>query len=348
MPKSDDLNCRTHAALSNTHASLRRSSASVLCAMMMGAIVAGCASSNDAAKALNPDPPAVMYTAADRALQRGSYSEAARKFEDLDRDHPYAQEARRAVVMAAYAYYKAGKFPEAVASAQRYTQTHPGTKEAALAHHIIASAHFDEIREPNRDQTATRKALSELKVLRQRYPDSPYGRQAENRVRIAEDILAASEMSVGRYYLKNANYVAAVNRFKTVVVEYQTTAHVEEALHRLVEANMALGIVPEAQAAAAVLGHNFPTSSWYEASYSLLKTGGVTPQGATSGWLADAVKSIIPGSKAKAQPTPAAVPEGMPSPDQLPAPKNTGSDIPTASTGKAKVMGLGATASAAN
>ncbi len=111
---------------------------------------------------------------------------------------------------------------------------HPGTKEAALAHHIIASAHFDEIREPHRDQTATRKALAELKMLATRYPDSPYAKQAENRIRIAEDVLAASEMNVGRYYLKRANYVAAINRFKTVVAEYQTTAHVEEALMRLV------------------------------------------------------------------------------------------------------------------
>src|SRR5262249_22115397 len=157
-------------------------------------------------------------------------------------DHPYAPEARRAIVMAAYAFYKAGKYQEAIASAQRYTTLHPGTKEAALAHHIIASANFDEIRDPMRDQTATRKALAELKVLRQRYPDSPYAKQADNRIRIAEDVLAASEMNVGRYYLQHNNHVAAINRFKTVVAEYQTTAHVEEALYRLVASNMALGI----------------------------------------------------------------------------------------------------------
>ena len=322
---------------------LRTTSVIVLATLAAG-LLAGCASSNDAAKALNPDPPGEMYAAADRALQRGGYSEAARKFEDLDRDHPYAQEARRAVVMAAYAYYKASKFPEAVASAQRYTSMHPGTKEAALAHHIIASAHFDEIREPNRDQTATRRALGELKILRQRYPDSPYGKQAENRIRIAEDILAASEMSVGRYYQKNNNHVAAINRFKTVVVEYQTTAHVEEALHRLVETNMSLGIVTEAQGAAAVLGHNFPSSPWYQQSYALLKTGNVAPQSSATGWLADAVKSMIPGSKAKPQATPTVAPEGLPSPDQLPAPRAPGSDIPTASTTKPKTLGLGLTA----
>jgi outer membrane protein assembly factor BamD len=311
---------------------------------LVGALLVGCASSNDAAKALNPDPPDQMYAAADRALQRGSYAEAARKFEDLDRDHPYAQEARRAVVMSSYAFYKAGKYPEAIASAQRYTALHPGTKEAALAHHIIASANFDEIREPTKDQTATRKALSELRILRQRFPDSPYAKQAENRIRIAEDILAASEMNVGRYYLKNRNHVAAINRFKVVVVEYQTTAHVEEALYRLVEANMTLGIVPEAQAAASVLGHNYPSSKWYQDSYALLKSGGVTPQGASSGWLANALKSITPSAKEKPAAKPAAVePNGLPLPDQMPAPRGPGSDIPTASTSKPKTFGLGLT-----
>lgn len=303
-------------------------------------LLAGCASSGDAAKALNPDPPTKMYADADAALQRGSYNDAARRFEELDRDHPYAPEARRAVVMASYSFYKAGKLPEAIASAQRYTTMHPGTKEAALAHHIIASAHFDEIREPSRDQTATRKALAELKMLRNRYPDSPYARQGENRIRIAEDVLAASEMNVGRYYLKQNNHVGAINRFKVVVTEYQTTAHVEEALYRLVEANMSLGVVPEAQSAAAVLGHNFPNSKWYANAHSLLRTGGVAPQ--SGGWLASAWKAFVPASQAKPQVAPQPVPPGLPAPDQLPAPKRpSGEDIPTASTNRPRQMGLG-------
>ncbi len=308
-------------------------------ALVLAAMIAGgCASSNDAAKALNPDPPDKMYAAADSALQRGAFNEAARKFEDLDRDHPYAPEARRAVVMAAYAYYKAAKFPEAIASAQRYTTMHPGTKEAALAHHIIASAHFDEIRDPSRDQTATRKALNELKLLRSRYPESPYSRQAENRVRIAEDALAASEMSVARYYMKQNNHIAAINRFKTVVTDYQTTGHVEEALYRLVELNVALGIMPEAQSAAAVLGHNFPSSKWYAEAHGVLKKYGGQPQIQPGNWLATAIKAQ-PAEKAVA---PQAVPQGLPSPDQLPTPRKTpASDIPTASTSKPKPMGLG-------
>ncbi len=318
--------------------------APLVVALALGAALSACSSSNDAAqKALNPDPPDKMYTSADTALAKGNWSDAARRFEDLDRDHPYAAESRRAIVMASYAYYKAGKFPEAIATAQRYVTVHPGTKEAALAHHIIASAHFDEIREPSRDQTATRKALSELKTLRQRYPDSPYSKQADNRIRIAEDILAASEMNVGRYYLKQNNHVAAINRFKFVVQEYQTTAHVEEALYRLVEANMTLGIVPEAQAAGAVLGHNFPSSTWYKEAHALLKSGGVAPQ--AGGWFAQAFKAPAAQKQPEVKPQP--VPQGLPQPEDLPAPRKPGSDIPTASTTKSKSMGLGMGAAAA-
>lgn len=263
-------------------------------AAALGAVLAlqGCASSNDLQKALNPDPPAKMYADADTALAKGKFEAAAKRFEDLDRDHPYSPEARRAIVMSAYSYYKAGKLPEAIASAERYTTMHPGTKEAAFAHHIIASAYFDEMKTPNRDQSSTKKALAELKKLKARYPDSEYAQKSENRIRVAEDTLAASEMEVGRYYLKRSNYVAAINRFKTVASEYQTTAHVEEALMRLVESYMALGIKQEAQTAAAVLGHNFPNSRWYKDAYALLQSDGLTPREDSGSWLAKAWKSV--------------------------------------------------------
>ena len=251
-----------------------------------------CASSNDAAKMLNPDPPDKMYAAADQLLSRGKYEDAAKKFEDLDRDHPYSSEARRAMVMAAYAYHRAGKTPEAIATARRYTTMHPGTKEAALAHHIIISSYFDDMVGPNRDQSNARKALLELKTLKARNPDSPYARDADNRMRIAEDSIAASEMEVGRYYLNRKNYLAAINRFKTVVTDYQTTAHVEEALMRLTECYMALGIKQEAQTAAAVLGHNFPSSPWYKDAYALLQSDGLAPREDTGSWLSRAWQGI--------------------------------------------------------
>jgi outer membrane protein assembly factor BamD len=278
----------------------------------------GCSSASDLAKkALNPDPPDKMYARADSLLSKGAYSDAAKQFEDLDRDHPYAPEARRAMVMAAYAYYKAGKYPEAIAAGKRYTTMHPGTKDAALAHHIIASANFDDIKDPHRDQTATRKALAELKLLVQRYPDSPYTKQAINRIRIAEDILAANEMTVGRYYLERKQYPGAINRFKTVVSEYQTTPQVEEALYRIVEANLTLGVLPEAQAAGAVLGHNFPNSPWYKRGHALLKSSGVTPQIGADSWFTKTLKAPEkqPGVQPKA-PGP-----GQPPADDMPSPK---------------------------
>jgi outer membrane protein assembly factor BamD len=318
----------------------RRSSLALAC-LIAGGLLGGCASSNEAAKALNPDPPAKMYAFADGLMNNGSYVDAAKKFEDLDRDHPYAPEARRAIVMAAYAYYKAGKYPEAIASAKRYTTLHPGTKDAALAHHIIASANFDEIKDPARDQTATRKALAELKTLVQRYPDSPYAKQAANRIRLAEDLLAAAEMNVGRYYQNRSNHVAAINRYRVVITEYQTTSQVEEALYRVAEANMALGIVTEAQTATAVLGHNYPNSDWYKHAHALLKSGGLSPQVNQGTWLSNAIKTITPGSSTKkpeAKPEPVPSP-GLPPPEDMPAPR-VPSDVPVSSAPAKPPMGF--------
>lgn len=262
-----------------------------LAAGVAAALLAGCASTSDTS-ILNSDPPEKMFADADNLMTRGKFDDAARKFEDLDRSHPYSPEARRAIVLAAYAYYKAGKSPEAIASAERYVTMHPGTKDAPLAHHIIASSYFDDIKGPNRDQTATRKALEQLKTLKTRYPDSSYAQDADNRIRIAEDNLAASEMEVGRYYLKRKNYAGAINRFKTVVSDYQTTAHVEEALMRLTECYMALGIKNEAQTAAAVLGHNFPESKWYKDAYVLLQSDGLAPRDDGESWISKAWKSV--------------------------------------------------------
>jgi outer membrane protein assembly factor BamD len=254
--------------------------------------VSACASNKLDTSALNPDPPAKMFSDADAKMSKGSFEDAAKQFEAVDREHPYSAEARKSIVMAAYAYYRAGKTPEAIASAERYVALHPGTKEAPLAHHIIAMSYFDDLKTANRDQTPARKAMEQFKILKTRYPDSEYARDADNRIRLCMDNLAAQEMEVGRYYLDRHNYVAAINRFKTVVSDYQTTAHVEEALARLVESYMALGVVSEAQNAAAILGHNYPDSKWYKDSYALLQSGGVGPRDDTDSWLSKAWKSV--------------------------------------------------------
>jgi len=259
---------------------------------LLAALLAGCASSVDATSALNSDPPEKMYAEADAMMSGGKFEAAAAKFEELDRSHPYSPEARRAIVLAAYAYYKAGKTPEAIASAERYAVMHPGTKDAPFAHFIIASAYFDDMKGANRDQGATRKALEQYKILKTRYPDSSYAENADNRIRLCEDTLAAQEMEVGRYYLKRKNYIGAINRFKTVVSDYQTTNHVEEALARLTESYMALGIKEEAQTAAAVLGYNFPNSKWYKDSYALLQSDGLAPREDSGSWISKAWKSV--------------------------------------------------------
>jgi len=229
--------------------------------------------------------PDVIYGRADQMLDKQSYAEAAKQYEEVDINHPYSREARRAIVMAAYAYYKAGKYTDAVSSADRYLTLHPGTPESDLAQNIIGMAYYDQVLDPKRDQTNARKALQAYQTLLQRYPDSRYAAEAQNRARILRDLLAASEMQVGRFYLRHSNYLAAINRFKVVVTDYQTTAQVEEALSRLTEAYMALGIVPEAQTAAAVLGYNFPDSKWYKNSYNLLQKKGTRPQVHPGSWI---------------------------------------------------------------
>ncbi|HZP10728.1 outer membrane protein assembly factor BamD [Methyloceanibacter sp.] len=240
------------------------------------------------------DPPDVIYGKAEAMINKGSYADAAKEYEEVDINHPYSQEARRAIVMAAYAYYKAGKYDEAVSAADRYLTLHPGTQEADLAQNIIGMSYYAQVLDPTRDQTFARKSLSAYETLLQRYPDSRYAAEAANRARILRDLLAASEMTVGRYYLRRNEYLAAINRFRTVVTSYQTTEQVEEALMRLTEAYMALGIVNEAQTAAAVLGHNFPESKWYGHAYDILQRYGVQPQEHEGSWITQTFKGNAP------------------------------------------------------
>lgn len=238
-----------------------------------------------------------LYKDADQLLNDGKYEQAAKKFEDVDRLHPYSPYARRAIVMAAYANYKGGKYTEAIAGGKRYSTLHPGTKESALAQHVIAMSHYDQIADPKRDQKRTKNALQSLETLVRRYPNSRYSSEARNRIRIAKDVLAAADMNVGRYYLNRKNYLAAINRFKSVVKNYQTTRHVEEALARMAEAYMALGIASEAQTAGAILGHNFPDSPWYKDTYALLQSGGLQPRENSGSWISKTWKSAVNTAK---------------------------------------------------
>ncbi len=267
-------------------------------AVMAGILLlAGCGAFSSSAdtRVGDPAPPETLYGQADALLNAGKYRDAAATFENIDRDHPYSPYARRAIVMGAFAHYKAGNHDEAILAANRYATLHPGTQETALAYHIIANARYDRITDPARDQSNTKRALAALETLVRRYPNSRFTPQARNRIKITRDILAAHEMEVGRYYLNRHNYLSAVNRFRVVITTYQTTAHVEEALMRVAEAYMALGVKGEAQTAAAVLGHNFPDSQWYQHAYTLLKSDGLEPREDTGSWISRAVRKITPG-----------------------------------------------------
>jgi len=265
--------------------------ARVLAAALLAMLLSGCAASSltsmfdEEEKPKEEKSAAVLYREADSLLGETEWKEAAAKFEEVDKNYPYSPEARRAIVMSAYANYQQGELQKAVGAARRYLTLHPGTNEAPLAQHIIASAYFDRMNGPQRDQSDTEKAVTELEVLVRRYPDSRYAAQAQKRLKIARDLLAAKEMQVGRFYLEKGNYIAAINRFRTVVQKYQQTAHVKEALSRLTEAYMALGIKSEAQTAAAVLGHNFPESQWYADAYALLQSDGLEPREDSGSWI---------------------------------------------------------------
>ena len=237
-----------------------------------------------------------LDTPADKLYNEGLYllnekkdiKGAAKKFEEVDRQHPYSEWARKSLIMSAFAYYQGGAYDECITSAQRYIQLHPGTPDAAYAQFLIGSSYFDQIRDINRDQDRTEKAISTLEEVIRKYPDTEYAASSKRKIAIARDQLAGKEVMLGRWYLDRRDYTGAINRFKVVVTRYQTTRHVEEALLRLTEAYMAIGIVEEAQTSAAVLGHNFPDSRWYKDAYTLLNQRGLSPSENKGSWISRA------------------------------------------------------------
>lgn len=217
-----------------------------------------------------------IYATAQKALEEKEYKSAAKDFLEVERLHPYSKWATKAQVQAAYAYYKNERYGEAISTLERFTKLNPGNENVAYAYYLIALSYYNQISNVERDQEMTLQARQSLTDVRNRFPDSEYARDAKWKLDLVEDHLAGKEMTVGRYYLEKRQYIGAINRFKKVVEDYPTTAQVEEALHRLVEAYLALGVIPEAQKLAAVLGHNYPGSKWYKDSYDLLIEGEVT------------------------------------------------------------------------
>lgn len=219
-----------------------------------------------------------LYNEALDELQNGNNTRAAAAFQEVERQHPYSQWATRGQVMAAFAFYKANDYDQAIGAARRFIDLHPGHKDVPYAYYLVGISYYDQISDIGRDQKMTALAYGAFEELIRRFPDSSYGRDAQLKAELAQDHLAGKELEIGRYYQSQGKYVAAANRFRSVVDQYQTTTQIEEALHRLTETYLALGIREEAVKAAAVLGHNYPGSPWYRDSYALLAAGGGLPK----------------------------------------------------------------------
>ena len=238
------------------------------------------------------EPADVLYNQGLANLNAGRLKEASRKFEAVDKQHPYSEFARKSMVMGAFANYRQGNYEEAIASAKRYLTLYPTTDDAAYAQYIIGLSYHRQIRDVTQDQKEARQTLQAMQELVTRWPDSEYVEDAKTKIRVATDQLAGKEMQIGRYYLERREYIAAIKRFRNVVENYSDTRHVEEALSRLTEAYYAMGLTDEAQTAAAVLGQNYPDSPWYKDSYKLLQSGGLAPRENAGSWISKAGKLI--------------------------------------------------------
>jgi len=242
---------------------------------------------------LLPDVPAEeIYDQGLARLARSDGEGAAKKFQDLEKQYPYSQWARKGLLMQVYGFYESGKFDDAAATGARYVGLYPSSPEAAYATYLVAMSYYKQIPDISRDQENAERALQVFTSLVQKYPRSEYVEDAKFKIQVTRDQLAGKEMSVGRFYLARKNYTAAVNRFREVLAKYQNTRHAEEALFRLTEAYMGLGVTNEAQTAAAVLGHNFPDSQWYKDSYKLLAGGGLKPEENRGSWISKAFSKV--------------------------------------------------------
>lgn len=218
-----------------------------------------------------------LYNDAVNALEQEQYDIAAVRFDEVERQHPYSEWSTKAQMMAAYSLYMANNYDEAVLSLDRFIQLHPSHKDVPYAYYLKGLTYYEQISDVGRDQKVTQRSLKAFNELITRFPESEYSADAKLKLELTHDHLAGKEMDIGRYYLGRGQYLAAINRFSVVVDQYQTTTHIPEALHRIVESYLALGVVDEARKVAAVLGHNYPSSEWYLDSYAILEDPSVRP-----------------------------------------------------------------------
>jgi len=281
-----------------------RSIRAALLVLALGTAMGGCSllglDKDDASNDLNKDaaeyrerPVEAIYADGWAQINKGNWEEAAKQFNEVDRQHPYSVWARRAQLMSAFCSYQANKYGDAVATADQYISLHPGSREVAYAFYLKAISLYEQIVDVNRDQANTQGALVALQDVVQRFPDTEYARDATLNIDLTQDHLAGKEMAVGRYYLTRGDYIGGINRFKAVVQQYQTTPQIAEALERLTEAYYALGLDSEAQTAAAVLGANYPGSQWYTDAYNILKGRNLKPKEDKGSWISQAFRRIL-------------------------------------------------------
>ena len=241
-------------------------------------LCAACASSveEDERFAYVEQPVETLYREAADRLEKRRYDEAIAWFEQVEQQHPYSAWARRAMLMTAFAHYRQRDYEQAIEGVDRFLAIHPGNKDAAYAYYLRAMSYYERIRDVGRDQDITKNALASLEDVVRRYPETDYARDARLKIDLTRDHLAGKEMDVGRYYLKKGQHVAAIGRFNTVLTQYQTTSQVPEALHRIVEAYLQLGVVPEARRHAAILGYNYPGNPWYQDTFRLFEENGLS------------------------------------------------------------------------
>jgi len=256
---------------------MRRLSSLYLLSLLAVLALAACGKSEDD-KPKPPQPVEKMYNDALGKLEQRDYKAAVKGFDDVGREHPYSQWAVRAEIMSAYASYRNGKYDEAVGVLDRFVKQHPGNSNTPYAFYLKALCYYEQITDVGRDQKITTQAQQALGEVIRRFPETEYARDARIKLDLVIDHLAGKEMEIGRYYERHLEYLAAINRFRVVVEKYQTTSHTPEALHRLVECYLKLGVTDQAERYAAVLGYNYPTSSWYKDSYALMNGKPLPPE----------------------------------------------------------------------
>ena len=264
-----------------------------------GGLLTACGDKPDidiTAYAVQSDPPDVLFNQGLANMKAGRFAEASRKFEAVDKEHPYSEFARKAILMDAWVQYRDGDYVGATNSGKRYLNLYPTSDDAAYAQYIVGLAYYRQIPDITRDQTASRDTIQAMTDLVNHYPKSQYATDAEEKIRYARDQLAGKDMQVGRYYQERKEYLAAINRYRDVVENYSNTRQIEEALARLVECYYSLGLTSEAQTAAAVLGHNYPDSKWYKDSYDLLQSKGLKPRENAGSWLSKAAAKLVGAS----------------------------------------------------